>query len=78
MKEPKLRSDQSLKIKKSDTYKISGYYDGDDSSCVLGYDTMQSGKCVPALKEPTASIFRVEDAAFSIKMYPRTTLHVSI
>ena len=47
MKEPKLYSDQS--IKKSDTYKISGFYGGDDSSCLLGYDTVQSGKCVPAL-----------------------------
>jgi len=49
MKEPKLYSDQSIKIKKSDTYKISGFYGGDDSSCLLGYDTVQSGKCVPAL-----------------------------
>lgn len=49
MKELKLYSDQSIKINKSDTYKISGFYDGDDSCCLLGCDTVQSGKCVPAL-----------------------------
>jgi len=45
VKEPTLYSDQSIKMKKSDTYKISGFYDRDDSSCLLGYDTVQSGKC---------------------------------
>ena len=49
MKKLKLYSDQSIKIKKLDTYKISGFYDGGYSCCLLGYDTVQSGKCVPAL-----------------------------